>query len=46
MKMIVEVERIIDITEIFLDWGIVTPPYEYDSRRRANVHINKGKNLH
>ena len=35
MKIIVEGE----ITKMFLYWGIVSPPYEDDSRRGANVHI-------
>ena len=48
MKMIVEGEQLyilikkerIYITEMFLNWGLVTIPYEDDSRRRENVHIN------
>ena len=32
--MIVEGE----ITKMFLYWGMVSPPYEDDSRRGANVH--------
>ena len=39
MYILIKKERIIDITEILLDWGIVTPPYVYDSRRGAIAHI-------
>ena len=39
MYILIKKERIIYITEMFLDWGIITPPYEDDSRRGANVHI-------
>ena len=40
MYILIKKERIIYITEMFVDWGIVTHPYEDDSRRDAIVHIN------
>ena len=39
MYILIKKERIY-IAEMFLNWGFVTFPYEDDSRRRANVHIN------
>ena len=40
MYILIKKERIIYITEMIVVWGIVTHPYEDDSRREAIVHIN------